>query len=107
MASRRLEDVPTGEMGSDELAWLERVARRLPGDSPQFGRIEDERYGVIYFATKLDSDRMYHGVWGCRGTARWLDFEPDTEIETVRQVLVNDAAGWVESMVEKGLLRDG
>lgn len=94
-------------MEARELELLEKFARLMPGDKLEFGRTDDREYGTIYFATSIDADRCPHGIWGCRGTARILDFKPDTSFETVRQVLVNDAVGWIEGLVKKGVLRRG
>lgn len=103
METRKLTEALEGELSSKNLEWLERAARRMPGKNHQFDRVDDPRYGVIYFATSIDEDRMYHGIWCCRGTGRVLDFKPDTEISDVRQMLVFDAMNWCESMVEKGV----
>ena len=86
---------------------LERLANRMPGDHLTRGYIDDPKCGKIMFATTVDADRMPHGIWACRGTGRILDFKPDTDMKLVRQTLVTDAANHVESLLEKGVLRDG
>jgi hypothetical protein len=102
-----------GKLTTEEREWLERAARRMPGDHFDFGYTDESEYGRIYFATSVDADRMPHGIWAIRAgendaaNARILDFKPDTSLDTVRQVLATDAVGCIESMIEKGLLRHG
>ncbi len=85
---------------------LERMARNMPVEKLAMHSVESEQ-GVIYFAYGLDTRGKIHGIWGHRDIGRTLEFKKDTPIETVRQLLVNDAAGHIEQMIGKGLLSDG
>ena len=84
---------------------LERMARNMPVEKLAMHVIESEQ-GVIYFAYGSDPGGKIHGIWGHREIGRTLEFKKDTSIATVRQVLVNDAAGHIEQLIQKGLLSD-
>ena len=85
---------------------LERMARNMPVKKLAMHSIED-RQGVIYFAYGEASNGAIHGIWGYRDIGRTVEFKKDTSIETVKQLLVNDAVGHIEQLIEKGLLSDG
>jgi len=82
---------------------LERIARNLIDSDLRMERVEDNN-GNIYFAHGLDAKGTIVGVWGYCGIARDMEFAKDTSIEDVRQALINDAAGMIELMAERGLL---
>jgi len=90
-------------METSELEIAERIARNLPGDKLDMASVEDKKIGMIYIATKVDLDGCPHGLWACNGTARTIHFKKDTNLGTVRQVLVNDAAAFTEEMQAKGV----
>jgi len=94
-------------MEARELELAERIARAMPGDRLDMGSTEDPKVGMIYIATKVDKERCPHGFWACQGTARTLHFKPDTDLGIVRQVLVNDAASFVEDLQAKGVFSNG
>lgn len=87
-------------MEESALIRLERIARNLPVRKLAMHSIEAE-HGVIYFAHGEAGDGTIHGVWGYKNIARTLDFKSGTKIDMVRQVLVNDAAGFVNKLVAK------
>ncbi len=84
---------------------LERMARNMPVEKLAMHSIESQQ-GVIYFAYGADGEGKIHGIWGHREIGRTLEFKKDTSIDTVRQVLVKDAAGHIEQLIEKGLMSD-
>jgi hypothetical protein len=102
-----------GKLTTEEREWLERAARRMPGGHFDFGYTDKCEYGRIYFATSIDHDRMPHGIWAIRAGespsagAQIIDFKPDTDMDDVRQVLVDQAIHSVEDLLNKGLLRHG
>ena len=81
---------------------LERMARNMPVGKLVMHSIDSE-LGVIYFAYGYDVHGKIHGIWGHCDIGRTLEFKKDTDIETVRQVLVNDAVGHIEQLIRKGL----
>ncbi len=85
---------------------LERMARNLPVEKLAMHSV-DSGQGVIYFAYGLDVQGKIHGIWGHCEIGRTLEFKKGTSIENVRQVLVNDAAGHIEQLIQKGLMSDG
>ena len=82
---------------------LERMARLMPVEKIAMHSVESQE-GVIYFAYGPDNHGIVHGIWGHRDIARTMEFKKDTGIDHVRQVLVNDAAGHIGQLIEKGLL---
>ena len=84
---------------------LERMARNMPVENLAMHSVDSEQ-GVIYFAYGPDVQGKIHGIWGHCEIGRTLEFKKDTPVETVRQLLVNDAAGHIEQMIQKGLLGD-
>ena len=85
---------------------LERMARNMPVKKLVMRSVENE-HGVIYFAYGSDREGKIHGIWGHREIGRTVEFKKGTSIENVRQLLVNDAAGHIEQLIQKGVLSDG
>lgn len=84
---------------------LERMARNMPVEKLTMQSIESLQ-GVIYFAYGADGEGKIHGIWGHREIGRTLEFKKGTSIDTVRQVLVKDAEGHIEQLIQKGLMSD-
>jgi hypothetical protein len=84
---------------------LERMARNMPVEKLATHSIDSEQ-GVIYFAYGEDKTGKIHGIWGHREIGRTLEFKKGTSVSNVRRVLVNDAAGHIEQLIEKGLMSD-
>lgn len=90
-------------MEQESLVRLERIARNLPIGRLSMCRM-DSSTGEIFFAYGRANDGVIHGVWGCRDIGRTLEFKKGTKIKEVKQVLVNDAAGHIGQLIDKGLM---
>ncbi len=84
---------------------LERMALNMPVEKLGMFSLEAEQ-GVIYFAYGMAPTGAIHGIWGHRDIGRTVEFKKGTSIKNVRQLLVNDAAGHIEQLIQKGLISD-
>lgn len=82
-------------MDEISLEKLERIARNAIHQHLRLEKVEGE-LGIIYFAHGLNADGEIVGVWGYNDQARVLEFKKDTKLDTVRQALITDAAGFLE-----------
>lgn len=88
-------------MNTSEIEKLTRLASRLPVKHLITERCDSD-HGEIYFAYGEGQDCI-HGLWGYHGLARMLEFKMDASIENIRQVLVDDAAGFIDQLKERGV----
>lgn len=93
-------------MDDTQLERLTRIAGNLPCERATLERC-DGKHGEIYFAYGVGHDGTIHACWGYAGLARTLDFKPDTSLKDVRQVLVNDAAYFIEGCADERVFFDG
>lgn len=82
---------------------LERVARNIIQTHLQMEQVE-ANLGNIYLAHGYNADNDLVGIWGYMDVARDMEFNEGTTLDEVRQALLNDAAGTIEMMAERGLL---
>jgi hypothetical protein len=82
---------------------LERIARNIIQTHLRMERV-DANLGNIYLAHGYNAANNLAGVWGYMDVARDLEFNEGTSLDEVRQALLNDAAGTIEMMAERGLL---
>lgn len=94
-------------MESVELERLERIARNLPIVSPLEMGHADTDLGVVYMAWGRDGAGRYHGVWGCRGVARTVQFNDLATPETIKQLLMDDAYWFTKEQHKRGMLEKG
>lgn len=93
-------------MDTVEVERLERIVRNaIP--SPSLERVESE-FGEIFFAHGLNSQGIPTGFWAVHGTANGpIEFTKDSTTEGIRQELVNQAADYAQTLLDKGLLQRG
>jgi len=79
------------------LVRLERIAHNLPVADLAMRSVEAER-GLIFFAYGTAGDGVIHGIWGYKNIGRTLELKSGTEMATVQQVLIEDAANMVDQL---------
>ena len=90
-------------MEAMSLTRLERIARDIVHSHLRMEQVEANN-GTIYLAHGFDAENNIVGIWGYCDVARNLEFHDGTTVEEVRQAMLNDAAGTIEMMAERGLL---
>lgn len=93
-------------MDKIEAERLERIVRNaIP--NPKLERVESE-WGEIYFAHGLNFQGIPTGFWAVHGTANGpIEFTQESSTEGIRQELVNQAADYAKTLLDKGLLQRG
>lgn len=89
-------------MNTLELERLTKLANRLPVHDVIMERIDSD-HGEIYYAYGQGFDGVIHGIWGHQGIAQMVEFKDTARVEDVRQVLVNEAASFIDQMKEGGV----
>lgn len=89
-----------------EVERLERIVRNaIP--APSFCRINSD-VGEIFFAYGKNAQGVMTGFWAVHGTANGpIEFTEDSSTEGIQQELVNQAADYAQTLLDKGLLQRG